>query len=81
MSLFILGLLMASSCGSGVDVRVAADRTLNVEAKNASISSVLECLSERAGFKMVIEPGVATRQPVTISLSRRTPAQAVVGAQ
>lgn len=74
-----LGLLMASNCGGGVDVRVAPDKTLDLEAKNAPISSVLECLSERAGFKMVMEPGIATTQPVTISLSRRTPAQALVG--
>lgn len=79
MSASLLGLLVASSCGAGVDVRVASDRTLDVEAKSASVSSVLECLSEKAGFKMVIEPGLAMRQSVTISLSRRTPTQAVIG--
>ena len=79
MSLSVLSLLVASSCGGGVDAQVGSDKRLDVEAKNVPVSRVLECLSERAGFKIVIEPGLATTRPVTISLSRRTPTQAVMG--
>ncbi len=77
MSPYVLSLLVASVCVPGVDVRVAADLTLDIEARNAPLSSVLECLSERAGFKTTIEPGSVARQAVTVSLSRRTPVQAV----
>lgn len=79
MSVLVLGLLVASGCGPGIDVRVAADQSIDIEARNAPLSSVLECLSERAGFKTTIEPGSIARQNVTVSLSHRTPAQAVFG--
>ena len=81
MSSYVLSLLVASSssCGPGVDVRTAADQTLDVEARNAPLASVLECLAERAGFKTSIEAGAVARQTVTVSLSRRTAAQAVFG--
>ena len=79
MMLSLLSLLVVSSCGSGVDVRVGLDKTLELDARNAPLSSVLECLAERAGFKMVLEPSVSTRQPITLSLTRRTAAAAVVG--
>lgn len=79
MSPYVLSLLMASGCGPGVDVRVAADQTLDVETRNAPLSSVLECLAERAGFKTTIESASVARQTVTVSLNRRTPAQAVFG--
>ena len=81
MSSYVLSLLVASnsSCGPGVDVRTAADQTLDVEARNAPLASVLECLAERAGFKTSIEASAVARQTVTVSLSRRTAAEAVFG--
>lgn len=79
MTPLLLALVVAANCGNGVDVRVASDLTFQIEATNAPLVSVLECLSERAGFKMVIEPGAAAGQNVTISLSRRSPTQAVFG--
>lgn len=35
MSSSSLNLLVASNCGGGVDARVAADMTLDIEARNA----------------------------------------------
>lgn len=72
-----LSLLLAAACGGGVEVRVAADRTIDLHSKGATIAEVLECMSERVGFKVVIEPGVALNQRVTLSLTRRTETQLI----
>lgn len=72
-----LSLLLAAACGGGVEVRVAADRTVDLESKGASIAEVLGCMSERVGFKVVVEPGVALNQRVTLSLTRQTEPQLI----
>lgn len=74
-----LSLLLAAACGGGVQVRVAADRTIDLQSKGASIAEVLECMSERVGFKVVIEPGVPLNQPVNLSLTGRTETQLIWG--
>ena len=75
----LLTLLVASTCGAGVEVRVAPGETLEVDAKAASVASVLECLSQKVGFKLVVESGSTLRQTVTLNLRDQTPTQAVRG--
>lgn len=70
-------LLAASSCAAGIDVRSTGEKTFTVESNGAAVSSVLECLSEKAGFKLVIDSAVSLRQPVTVKLQERTSAQSI----
>lgn len=79
MGLSLLSLLLASSCGSGIEVGVSPAQTLDLEVRSAPLSGVLACLSEKTGIKMILESGLNTRQPVTISLTNKTPAQVVNG--
>ena len=75
----LLSLLVAATCGAGVEVRVTAGDTLEVDAKAASVASVLDCLSQKVGFKLVVDSASALRQPVTLNLRDQTPSQAVRG--
>lgn len=70
-------LLLAASCAAGVDVRVTATGTLDLDAKAIPLSAVLECLAERTGLKLVAEGGPIPRQPVTLSLRDRTEVETV----
>lgn len=56
---------------------MAADRTIDLQSKGATIAEVLECMSDRVGFKVVIEPGVVLNQPLNLSLTRQTEPQLV----
>lgn len=77
MSPILLSAALSAGCGAGVEIRSVSDRTFDVQAKNASVATVLECLSERAGFKLSVDPGAAIRQLLTIRLDGRTAAQSV----
>lgn len=73
----VLPLLALPAAAAEVDVRVNAGR-LDVRAIAAPLSEVLDRLSKQTGMKLLYE-GPPPRQLVTLSLARRTPAQAVVG--
>ena len=59
------------------DVRVQQEGgLLNVEASGAPVSEVLDRLARQTGMQVVYE-GAPPRLPVTLSIARRTPAEAV----
>lgn len=73
----LAALAVASACAPGVTVRSVSERTFDIEATNASVSSVLRCLADEAGFKLVIDSGVPATEPLTLRLRNRTAVQSV----
>lgn len=78
MNIALAALLLAAGCGDGVEVQRAGGG-FDVAARNAPVSRVIECLAEKAGFRIVIEPGVALDQSITVQLAAQTPAAAIRG--
>lgn len=72
----ILSLLVAAGC-AGVEVRLSAERLLDIQVQSVPITRVLECVSEAAGFRIIAETEAVMGQSVTISLSRKTTTQAI----
>jgi len=77
ISTMLLGVAVAAACAPGVSVRTVSDRTFDVEAKNVPVSSVLRCLSDEAGFRLIIDSGIPVTQPVTLRLQNQTALQSV----
>ena len=69
--------LLAAPASSGVEV-TAADGHVDVSAAQAPLSDVLDHLARKTRMKVVYEGG-APRNPVTVELRGRTPAEAVIG--
>lgn len=75
---FVLALgLLPAAAPAEVMIRVAGAR-VDVTATAAPLNEILDRLARQTGMKVVYE-GPAPRQPVTISLQGRSPAEAVLG--
>lgn len=79
MSLALAGLLIAASCGDGVEVRPGPQGRFDVAARSASVSRVLECLAEQAGFRIVVDSALSLDVPITIEITGQ-PAVAAIRA-
>jgi hypothetical protein len=73
----VLALALVAPVLAGVDVTTRGDH-VDVVAAGAPISDVLDSLARKTRMKVVYE-GPAPRNPVTVELRGRTPAQAVLG--
>jgi hypothetical protein len=69
--------LLARDLGADVDVRVAQGR-LDLKAKGAPLSEVLDRLARRTGMRVTYD-GPPPRQPITTDIRGRTPAEVVLG--
>jgi hypothetical protein len=69
--------LLAAPVSAGVEV-TAADGHVDVSAAQAPLADVLDHLARKTRMKVVYEGG-APRNPVTVELRGRTPAEAVLG--
>lgn len=79
MNSALAGLLLAAGCGDGVDIQRSGNGGFDVAARNAPVSRVIECLAEKADFRIVIDPGVALDRAVTLQLLDQTPDGAIRG--
>jgi hypothetical protein len=70
-------LLIAAQASAEVQVRVANGR-VDLEATRAPLSDVLDRLAKRTGMKVTYD-GAPQRTPVSLTLTNRTPAEAVLG--
>lgn len=73
----MLSLLAAVECGPLMDVRTVGANRFDVEVRGAPVSSVLECVSEALGFRLVADSNTLVRQSLTIRLSHKTPTQII----
>ena len=73
-----LSLLALAALNTSVEVRASGPDRLDIRASAAPLADVLERLSKQTGMRVVYE-GTPQRQPVTLSLDARTPAEAVLG--
>jgi hypothetical protein len=78
LALGLCGALLASASLASAEVAIqTANGRLDLRANTTPLSEVLEQLSRQTGMKVVYE-GPIPRQLVTVSLERRTPAEAVL---
>ena len=73
----VFSLIALPAAAAEVNVRVAEGR-VDVAANAAPVAEVLDRLSKQTGMKVIYD-GPVPRQVISVSLSRRTPAEAVVG--
>ena len=75
----LVGVLVALPLVAGAEVDVkTADGRVDLKATSAPLSEILDRLAKQTGMKVTYEGG-PVRQPVTVTLLGRTPAEAVLG--
>lgn len=60
------------------DVSPAKSRLINIQSRNSSLGDILHVIADSAGMNLIIGNGVQQERPVTISLRRVTPDEALV---
>jgi hypothetical protein len=72
----LLALLLAAPVKPSLVVRQAPHGKIDVDARNATLSDILDRIGQKTGMKVVYE-GPAPRQRITLTLRGRRPAEAV----
>ena len=70
-------LLLGATCAAGVEIKPGSNGGLDLEAKQAPISAVLECLSVQTGLKVTNPSGVISSRKLTLSLRGKTEVQLI----